>query len=161
RSPLQPCIRPPRRRGTPSSDRARCAGRVRRARAPAAAPAPSGASAGRRRDLLRPRVAYRRNRRRGSIRRWRTPRSAPAAAARCEASAQADRLLERTGRRDTLGDDVESRPVRRRRERYLEACGERDATIEALELRRDLSLIVVHREHAVELASERLEEHGI
>ena len=51
--------------------------------------------------------------------------------------------------------------MRRRREHGLEASGHRHAAIEATELGRDLSLVVVHREHAVEFAAEGLEEHGV
>src|SRR4051812_7735224 len=77
-----------------------------------------------------------------------------------EPRAQSDRLLERTGRRDAFSDDVERSAMRRRGEHRLEAAGDRDAAIEPLELGRDLSLVVIHREHAVELAAEGLEEHG-
>ena len=70
-------------------------------------------------------------------------------------------LLQCAGRRDALADDVERRAVRRRREHRPQSAGHGDAAIETLQLRGDLSLVVVHRQYAVVVAGKGLEEHGI
>src|SRR5215471_2771994 len=51
--------------------------------------------------------------------------------------------------------------MRRRCEGNFQASGDGDATLEALELRRDLTLVMVHAEHPVIVTRERLEEDGI
>src|SRR5258707_9767547 len=78
-----------------------------------------------------------------------------------EARAQQHGLLERIGGRDAPAGDVESSAVRRSGEGNFQAGGDGDATLEALELGRDLALVVVHAEHSVILPGERLEEDGI
>ena len=57
--------------------------------------------------------------------------------------------------------DVEGCAVRRRGEDGVETSRRRHAAVEAFELGRDLSLVVVHRDHAVELAREGLDVDGI
>ena len=51
--------------------------------------------------------------------------------------------------------------MRGSREHGRQAARHGHAAVEALELGRDLALVVVHREHAVELVAEGLEEHGV
>src|SRR5262249_22459209 len=78
-----------------------------------------------------------------------------------EPRAQPHRLLEGSGGGDALADNIESGAVRRRREGNFQAGGDRDAALEAPELRRDLTLVMVHAEHSVVLPGERLEEYRI
>src|SRR5947208_2359130 len=84
-----------------------------------------------------------------------------ALATRAEPRGQADGLLERARGGLALTDDVERGAVRGRGEHGAQTRGDRHATVEALQLGRDLALVVVHREHAVEVPGERLQEHGI
>src|SRR5690242_1547187 len=79
----------------------------------------------------------------------------------CETRRKSHGLLECTGGRPALAHDVERRAMRRRREHGRKSRCHRDAAIEALELRGDLALVVIHREHAVEVTCKRLEKHGI
>src|SRR5258706_15868065 len=80
---------------------------------------------------------------------------------RGEARAEADRVLERARGRLPHSDDIERGAVGGRGEDGLQTAAHRHAAIEALQLGRDLSLVVVHREDAVELAVEGLEENGV
>src|SRR5689334_210326 len=70
-------------------------------------------------------------------------------------------VLERTGRRATLTDDVECGAVRRCREHRCQTARHGHAPVEALQLGRDLALVVIHDEDAVVLAGERLEKNGV
>src|SRR5436190_15570683 len=65
-----------------------------------------------------------------------------------KACRETHRLLQRTGTRPTLAHDVEGRAVCRCGEYGLQPAGYRHAAIEALQLGRDLALIVIHAEHA-------------
>src|SRR5690242_13908267 len=73
-----------------------------------------------------------------------------AAAARREARGESHRLLERAGAGAALADDVEGGAVRGCRKDGIEARRDGDPAVEALQLGRDLALVVVHGEHAVE-----------
>ena len=79
----------------------------------------------------------------------------------CEPRAQQNRLFERASGRDSFSDDIERGAMRRRREHGFQARGDRDPAIESLQLGRDLALVVIHGEHAVEVAGEGLEENGV
>ena len=74
---------------------------------------------------------------------------------------KSDRLLQRAGGGAAFADDVERRAVRGGREHRPQSARHGDAAIEALELRGDLSLVVIHRQHAVVVAGKGLEEYGI
>src|SRR5690349_25172742 len=75
-----------------------------------------------------------------------------------EARSQAHRLFQRPCRGHPLAHDVERGAMGGCRENGLEAPGDGDAAVEALQLRRDLALVVVHAEHAVEAVAEALDE---
>jgi len=79
----------------------------------------------------------------------------------CSCARRRDGLLQRPGRCTTFADDVERGAVRRRREHRPQSTGHGDAAIEALELRGDLSLVVIHRQYAVVVAAKGLEEHRV
>ena len=79
----------------------------------------------------------------------------------CKMCREPKRVLQRSGICLSLPHDVERGPVRRRREHGLEPGGHGDALVESQELRRDLSLVVVHHHDAVELAALRAEKDGV
>src|SRR5262249_46832428 len=56
-----------------------------------------------------------------------------------------------------FSDDVERGSMGRRGEDRVEACGDRDAAVEATQLGRDLPLVVVHGNDAVIFAGEGLD----
>src|SRR5438045_8944794 len=78
-----------------------------------------------------------------------------------EPRAETDGVFEGAGGSLALADDVEGGAVRGRRKNCLQAARHGDAAIEASQLRRDLALVVVHREDTVEFAAESLEEDGV
>src|SRR5688572_26863103 len=82
-------------------------------------------------------------------------------AARSKTRVQSYRLFERSRCRYTFADDVERSAVSGRREDCPETRRHCDAAVEALELGSDLSLIVIHGQHAIELAAKSLQENGI
>ena len=57
--------------------------------------------------------------------------------------------------------DVISRAMRRRAHREIEAAKQGDAAVEADELHGDLALVVVHRQHGIELALIGAHENGV
>src|SRR6266508_2007792 len=71
------------------------------------------------------------------------------------------RLLQRAGIGAALAYDVESSPVRGRGEHGAQAARDRHPAVEALELGRNLSLIVIHGKHAVVVACKGFQEYGV
>src|SRR5665213_4324101 len=62
---------------------------------------------------------------------------------------------------DTLADNIEGGAMRGRGEHDVQTGGDGDALVEALELGRDLALVVIHRQHAVVVAGKRLDVDGV
>src|SRR4029079_6733478 len=63
--------------------------------------------------------------------------------------------------RDPFAGDVVRGSMRRRTDWKWKTAHQRDATIEAHQLHRDLFLIVIHRDDGVEAALLRTDEHGV
>ena len=77
------------------------------------------------------------------------------ASRRCESCGKPQRVLEPARIGDTLADDVESSTVRGCGEDGLQPGGDSDTFVEAEELGRNLSLVVIHHHDPIELSSFR------
>src|SRR5699024_5251287 len=87
-----------------------------------------------------------------------------AGALRCLRS-QADRGSQRAPARAEVGlvhaDDLVGRPVRRGGDRYRQPALHGHAVVEAHQIESDLSLVVIHSDHAVELPVTRSDDQGV